>query len=155
MTDTEKIAHKKYLKELAIAILQERIEHASAAMNEAQQSANEDDKSSVGDKHHTGRAMAQNDRDIYARQMENARKDLSFILQIDVTLFHKKIEPGVYMETETEKYFFLTGLGQIDTKYGKVFFLSVSSPLGQAMHDKKSGDELVFNNKKVIINNVY
>jgi transcription elongation GreA/GreB family factor len=155
MTDAEKVENKKYLKELAISILQERIDHASAAMKDAQQSANEDDKSSVGDKHHTGRAMAQNDRDIYARQMENAQKDLSFILHIDVTLFHKKIEAGVFMETETEKYFFLTGLGQMETKLGKVFFLSVSSPLGQALHDKKTGDELEFNKKPVVIKNLY
>ena len=76
-------------------------------MNAAQNSANEEDKSSVGDKYETGRAMAQNDRDIYARQLESGQKDLSFVMSVDANLFCKKVDLGAFVQTDSEKYFFL------------------------------------------------
>jgi transcription elongation GreA/GreB family factor len=155
MTDQDKIDRKIRLKTRALAILHERIEHALKAMNEAQRSANAEDKSSVGDKYQTGRAMAQNDRDIYARQLDQAQKEQAFAQQTDVSLFSGKVEPGAYMETETEKYFFLTGLGVVETDAGNVFFLSVSSPLGQALRDMRVGDRVVFNKKEMVIKELY
>lgn len=155
MNDKEKIELKKRLRDKAIEILQQRIDHANESMNEAQRAANSEDKRSVGDKYETARAMALNDRDIHARQLESAQKDLSFVQQIDVTLLHTHIDVGSCAETDNGKYFFLTGLGPIDVGNEKVYFLSISSPVGKHMTGKMTGDRVHFNGKEITIKIVY
>jgi hypothetical protein len=63
--------------------LEERMQAAWGAMQAAQASANEESKSSAGDKYETARAMGQLDRDMYARQYEQARQERVLIERID------------------------------------------------------------------------
>lgn len=155
MNDKEKIILKKLLKEKASQILHARIDTALAAMSEAQLAANEEGKSSVGDKYETSRAMAQIDRDIHARQLESAQKELNFIQHVDVSLFCKQVEIGAYVNTENGKYFFLTGLGSVDLDDEKIIFLSISSPIGKIFLGKKEGDKVNFNGKEIIIREMF
>ena len=155
MNDTAKIELKKLLKEKASEILHTRIETSSAAMKEAQFAANEEGKSSVGDKYETSRAMAQIDRDIHARQLESAQKDLTFIQYINVSLFCKKVEVGAFVEADNGKYFFLTGLGPVEVNGEKIFFLSISSPIGKNFSGKQAGDKVNFNGKEIVIKELY
>jgi transcription elongation GreA/GreB family factor len=155
MTEKEKVELKKSLKEKAIDVLHKRIENASTAMHEAQLAANEEGKSSVGDKYETSRAMAQIDRDIHARQLESAEKDLTFIQHMDVTVFHTKVEVGTFVNTTEGKYFFLTGLGAVDVSNEKIFFLSISSPVGQSFSGKQINDVVIFNGKQITIKDLF
>lgn len=155
MSDEEKIELKKSLKDKAIEILQERIDTSFDAMREAQLSANDEGKSSVGDKYETSRAMAHIDRDIHARQLESAQKDLSFIQQIDVTLFCKKVDIGAFVVSDSGKYIFLSGLGPIDFKGEKIIFLSINSPIGKIFLNKIKGDSVKFNNKEIVIRELF
>ncbi len=155
MNDEAKLKFKNQLKGKALEILHDRIDHAFTAMNAAQNSANEEDKSSVGDKYETGRAMAQNDRDIYARQLESGQKELSFVMSVDVNLFCKKVDLGAFVQTDTEKYFFLTGLGMVEFSNDKVFFLSITSPVGKLFQGKKAGEKFTFNKKEIFIKEVF
>ena len=55
-------------------IVEHRLATAQQAMDAAQQSANQEEKSSAGDKYETGRAMAQLERDKAATQVEENKK---------------------------------------------------------------------------------
>jgi hypothetical protein len=155
LSEKEKTGLKTELKNLALRILHDRIDHALAAMNAAQTAANEEDKSTVGDKHETSRAMAMIDRDIHARQLEAAQKELSFIQNIDVRLLHQKIETGSFAETNSGKYFFLSGLGPVEFKGEKIYFVSIASPVGKIMSNRVAGDECEFNRNKIMIKNIF
>ena len=72
---------KKGLYTEVSRLLTEKIRVAETAMQAAQASANEETKSSAGDKYETGRAMAQNDRDMYARQFLQLKQELQIKLQ--------------------------------------------------------------------------
>jgi len=91
MNDGDKINLKNKLKQMVIEILHSRMEAASLAMREAQMAANEEGKSSMGDKYETSKAMAQIDRDIHARQRQSALKEINLVQQIDVSLFSGKV----------------------------------------------------------------
>ena len=155
MNDKEKIYLKNLLKDKANEILHARIDTAAKAMIEAQHAANEEGKSSVGDKYETSRAMAQIDRDIHARQLESAQKELSFLQQIDINIFCKKVEVGAYVDSDQGKYFFLIGLGPIDMVYEKVIFLSITSPIGKNFFGKKTGDKVSFNGNEFLIREIF
>lgn len=155
MNDKEKIALKIKFKEIASEILQKRIDTSFTAMKEAQMSANEEGKSSVGDKYETSRAMAQIDRDIHARQLENAKRDLNFIHQVDVTMFYNQVEIGAFVDSGNGKYFFLTGLGLVEIGIEKIIFLSINSPIGRNFLGKKKGDKVNFNGMEILIKELF
>lgn len=155
MNDKEKLDLKIGLKQKAAKILQSRINTSLEAMQEAQQAANEEGKSSVGDKYETSRAMAQIDRDIHARQLETTQKELSFLQQVDINHFCNKVEVGAYVHSNQEKYFFLIGLGPLEINNEKIIFLSISSPIGKIFFGKNVGDKVTFNGKELLIKEVF
>jgi hypothetical protein len=118
-------------------------------MNAAQSAANEGEKSSVGDKYETSRSMALIDRDIHARQLESAQKELTFIQHTDITLLHQQIETGAFAKTSEGDYFFLIGLGPVEHEGKKIYFLSMASPLGKIMNGKRAGEICEFNGKRI------
>lgn len=155
MNNTEKILLKEKLLQKAVEILQERIEASSLAMSEAQAAANDEEKKSVGDKHETARAMALIDRDIHARQLDTAQKDLAFIQQADVKTIHTKIGIGSFVKADDQKYFFLTGLGLLEINGARVFYISVNSPLGKSFSGKQEGSKIIFNEKEFVIQEIF
>ena len=52
---------------------------AGKAMEAAQESANDQSKSSAGDKYETSRSMGQLDRNMHARQYEQARQERTIL----------------------------------------------------------------------------
>ncbi len=155
MNEKEKTEFKIALKNRAVDTLYERIDASSAAMSEAQNAANDEGRSSVGDKYQTGRAMAHIDRDIHARQLDTAQKELAFIQNVDVRILSNKIELGAYAVTSEGNYFFLTGLGAIEINQEKIFYLSVNSPIGKLLSGKSAGDHVNFNGRELAILDVF
>jgi hypothetical protein len=155
MNDKEKIEFKNSLKQYAIEVLEKRIEASSSARSAAQAAANDEGRSSVGDKHQTGRAMAHIDVEIHARQLDTAQKDLAFVQKIDVSVLNDHIDLGTFAETSEGRYFFLSGLGVNDFNREKIFYLSISSPVGKMLKGKKAGEKIMFNDKEIQILNVF
>ena len=64
MTNSEKIKFKELLKKECGFLLKNRSINSNSAMQDSQESANNQEKSSAGDKYETSRAMGQIDRDM-------------------------------------------------------------------------------------------
>jgi hypothetical protein len=71
---------KKDLYTLCVNYAKTRIETAKQAIDDAQQSANEETKSSAGDKYETGREMMQQETDRNQAQLNEANKLLIALL---------------------------------------------------------------------------
>lgn len=137
-------------------ILVARVATARKAMDEAQASANEEGKSSAGDKYETGRAMAQNIRDMNARQLQEAQTALEGFDKISSKPQTSKIEAGSLIQTNEGWFFLGAGLGKIETEeIRNLVALSVSAPLGQAFLGKKPGQEVSFLGKSTPILAIY
>ncbi len=155
MTAKDKIKEKRELKQLAIDQLAQRIVNAESAMKNAQNSANEEDKSSAGDKYETARAMGQLEADMNAKQLEEARKDLSHIEKINVNLQLETVAEGAVVHTDKQKFFISIGLATVQYKKNPVIFISLSSPLGKAFDARRINDEINFNSKTYRITDIY
>lgn len=142
-----KIEIKQVLKAECIRILEERIEHASAAMLSAQEAANSEGKSSAGDKYETSRAMGQQDRDMNARQLEQARKDLAFIQSLDVSNKNESILVGSLVYCKEGIFFIAAGLGSITLGKEIIHIVSPAAPLANLLLHKKGGDKISMNGK--------
>lgn len=143
MLATAASALKQQLIETAIQALKERISNAENAMKEAQESANQEEKSSAGDKYETARAMGQLQRDMNAKQSILAKKELAFLQQLNLNP-KQTIGNGSIVKTATACYFVSIGLGTIDSNQGKVHLISIESPIGKVMNGLGINEQFKF-----------
>lgn len=142
---------KHQLLHLCLDFQSKRAENARKAMDEAQQAANSEEKSTAGDKYDTSRAMSQNIRDMNAKQLQEALKDLGVLQQIKPELILKEIKLGSLVITSIGNYFISISAGQLKIDTDIYFAISTTSPLGQAMLNKQSGDVFNFREQSIKI----
>ena len=152
MTDLQKI--KSQLFEKCKENADDRIRHAKEAMLAAQEAANEESKSSAGDKYNTVRALMQIETDRYARQLIEAQKLAGTMDLIHIERQHDQLDLGSLVETDNGNYFIATSVGKITIDDFTAYAISAASPLGHQLMGKKEGDQLSFNNKKITINRI-
>ena len=128
-----------------------RIETANQSMINAQQAANEEDKSSVGDKYETGRAMMQIERDKAAQQLDEALKLKKIIDQIPIEMGSEKIMLGSLVITNSKKIFISIGVGKLILDDEEFLVVAPGSPLGKQLMGLKVNDETMFNKERLTI----
>ena len=151
----EKIKFKTLLKNICIDVFKKRIAAAEFVVQQAQDSANSDEKSSAGDKHETGRAHGQNDREMNERQLSEAKRELQLAESINADKIYDSFVKGAVAICGEEIYFMSVGLGKTEIEHKKVFLISPDAPLSKLMFEKKSGDKIVFNEKEFLLMEVY
>lgn len=147
--------NKSLLKENCIAIIQERLNGLHKAMKESQEAANEETKSSSGDKYETTRAMNQLDKDMYARQLAENTKELTAIMETDCEKKSSTVEAGSFVKCDHADFFILAGLGKIEFENGSIFVISPNAPLAKTMMGKEKGETIFFNKQQMVIIEVY
>src|SRR5437762_5227779 len=108
-------AIKKQLHERCAAIVQQRMADAKQAMDAAQESANQEEKSSAGDKYETGRAMAQIARDQAAQQLDEALKLKNALDQINPEVSSKRIMLGSLVITDKNRFYISISAGRSES----------------------------------------
>lgn len=128
-----------------LSLLDQRIATARAAMNQAQESANNEEKSSAGDKYETARAMGQQDRDMNARQLDQALSDKKQLENLSVNGVNKHIQAGTMFVMQDQLFFLAAGLGNVVVDGHRIMVISPRSPLGQQALGKICDDTLTVN----------
>jgi len=155
MTAAEQIAFKNHLKQFCRQQIERRIAAARKAINDAQESANSEEKSSAGDKYETGRAMGHLQKDMHARQLSAYIKELSALLPVHTGIVYDRVCSGAFVTTAQTSFFIAAGLGKQVVEDREIVFLSPQAPLAGILQNKKTGDSFVFNNAAVVIDNVF
>lgn len=146
-----KIDIKNDLYNRCIEYVEEKIKNASDAIENAQRSANEETKSSVGDKYETGRAMLQMERNKFEIQLKESLKLKEFLDQINVKKEYQNIQPGSIVKTEKGNYFIAINAGKQQIGKEIYFTISLASPIGRELADKQKNDYYSFNGMKIKI----
>lgn len=155
MTRAEKIHFKQSLKQAGLAIIEQRIAAARLLMDDAQQAANQEEKSSAGDKYETSRAMGHLQKDMHARQLAEQAKELAALRAVNVDLLYETATSGALIQCEKIAFFIAAGLGKQAVGGTTVFFLSPQAPLALQLQHKKAGDHFVFNSVQIRIVELY
>ncbi|QJD81191.1 3-oxoacyl-ACP synthase [Spirosoma rhododendri] len=125
--------------------VQQRIDTARQAMEAAQESANEESKSSAGDKYETGRAMAQIERDRHAQLLAEALKLQQELTRINVDKAYETAQPGSLVSTDRGRFFISISAGKLTVDGTDYFAVSPASPIAALLSGHKPGDVLSFN----------
>lgn len=148
MNEKENLLHTVKLRVSKLAA------EAKAAMDAAQEAANSEGKSSMGDKYETGRAMAQLDRDMYARRYHQIVQDLALLERLEKTAVSGQVQPGSLVQTSFGKILIAVSLGAVETGGGTALVVSAQSPLGRSLLGKSAGDSFVFQGKEHTVERV-
>jgi hypothetical protein len=135
-------------------VVDQRIASAEETIRMAQESANEEGKSSAGDKYETGRAMAQLEIEKAGGQLADAKKLKQALEQIPVDVSGSIVRPGSLVITSQGSYFISIAAGKL-TVDGKTWFaISAGSPLGAILLGKREGDAVKMMGKEIVVERV-
>lgn len=149
MHDYRKI--KAQLKEAIIRLLDERIRIAKESMDSAAASKNNETKSTAGDKHETGRAMLQIEKDLNEAQFLKSTALKNELQHIDIDKEFSRAFAGALVYTAQGIYFLSLGIGKIRIDGLDYYAVSLASPIGELLQGKKTGDQFTFQNKSITI----
>ena len=120
----------------------------------AQESAANDTKSSMGDKHETSREILQQEREMNGRRMAEAIRQKEEIERILPNHEFTQIQSGTLAETSLGWFFFSTALGFVHVDNAKVAVVSMASPIGQSLKGMKAFDSIMFQGKPILIKQI-
>lgn len=155
MRDIWVMIDKGIILKTCLDLVGSKIEITKKEMEAAQASANEETKSSAGDKYETGRAMSQNERDMHARQLAELMQTQKQLTAINPDHKSDKVELGAVVKSANGWFFIAASLGAITSNDMKLMAISAISPIAQAMLDKTAGDSFEWMNKSITIDKIY
>ena len=130
------------------SLLEERMRVAWDAMEAAQESANDQGKSSMGDKYETSRSMGQLDRNMHARQFEQTRQERLILERVNAGETSQRVAIGSLLETTAGWFFVAVSLGSVKINEETVLAVSSSSPVGASLLGKEVGNKFDFMKKQ-------
>lgn len=105
----------------------------------------EESKSSSGDKHETGRAMLQIDRENAGKQLHEIEKVVQILKRIDVNSTSDYARLGSLVYTDRFIYFISISIGNVSISNTEYLCVALNSPVGLLISGKKKGDEFNLN----------
>jgi transcription elongation GreA/GreB family factor len=132
----------------------QRIAHIQEEISRAQSSANEETKSSVGDKYETSRAMAQLEVERNMVQLKEAEKLQSTLQGLGNSIARERVTPGSLVNTSQGIFYIAISLGAITLDKKQYFIVSADSPIGKLMLGKRVGDNMTWNNKQYKVQSI-
>lgn len=131
-----------------------RTEAINSKILDLQRSLTSETKSSAGDKHETGRAMLQLEREKTGQQLAEIQKLLPVLKRIDCNKKQDTIALGSIVETNGSHYFIAISAGEIKINNTTYFAISSQTPMAKLLVSKKKGDLVSFRGNQIRILNV-
>lgn len=150
----EAIALKTALLNHCKEVVDEKYRNLLALDKAAQSSANNETKSSAGDKYETGRAMMHLEKERLASQMHEVAKLRKPLEMINPEKVSDAVELGSVVFTKDRNYYISVSLGEIVVDDQQFFCISPVTPIGKLISGKRNGETFLFAGKAVIIQEV-
>jgi transcription elongation GreA/GreB family factor len=111
-------------------------------------------KSTAGDKHETGRAMLQLEREKLGNQLAEIQKVQEILRKINPQseVTHGCLGSVIY--TSQAHYFISVSVGEVVVNHEKFYAIATNTPIGKLLLGKKVGDEVSFRNQSFVIEKI-
>ncbi len=139
---------KILLHQHCLLLAQQKVNELNSILNDAQEAANNETKSSAGDKHETGRAMAQLETEKLTTQLTEAIKIEQTLQQINPNLTNQQVSLGSLVVTDSGNFYLAAGLGKIEMENSTYFVISTAAPIAQQLIGLTKNNSFTFNDKK-------
>jgi transcription elongation GreA/GreB family factor len=140
-----------------ISFIQEHLQTQLSDYVDELQSVNEEigkeTKSSAGDKFETSREMMNQEISRIEERIAYLKKQINSLKNIPLKKV-ESIQNGSLVLTNHGLFFFGIAFGKLNLEAQDLMGLSLNSPLGKLMTDRKEGDELTFMDRNYLIQSV-
>lgn len=137
---------KEALHASCVGFVEDRLETIQKTIQDIQMSLTSETKSSAGDKHETGRAMLQLEREKAGNQLSEIQKVKEVLSKVDIHKSLKKVGLGSVVYTSESNYFISISAGKVSVKDEQFYAISVSTPIAKLLLSKQEGDVIQFRN---------
>jgi len=124
-----------------------RVAELREEIRRLQSSANEETKSTAGDKHETARAMAQLEVEMLLKRLEDALRLEQNALALSDRPTGERVVNGSLVVTNSGTFFIAISVGAVTVENRPFFVVSPESPIGRSLTGKASGDTVQWNGK--------
>lgn len=145
---------KEELLQLHLQMLQDKIDAFQDRIEALSLDAQNDAKSSAGDKHETALSMMHIEQEKLSAKIQEYLNQKIEISRIDVSKKSDKIILGSLVQANDFWFFISAALAKVKINGKDVFSLSKVSPLGSLLIGKSIGEEVVVNNVTYTIKQV-
>lgn len=146
---------KQALYQLCVDFIDQRIQTAETALEQAREASNDDTKSSAGDKYETSREMMQQDIDRNKRLLLDAQENQRVLRAVEINAANSdRVRHGSLVYTSQGAFYISISAGQLNVEGKSIFAISPASPIGKLLLEKKKGESLSFNGKTYIIEEI-
>ncbi|WP_179021388.1 3-oxoacyl-ACP synthase [Winogradskyella forsetii] len=135
---------KEKLYNRCLEFIDERLTTVNNTISDIQNALQSETKSSAGDKHETGRAMLQLEREKAGHQLAEIEKQQQILQKINVESKHQKVTLGAVVKTTEANYFIAISAGKIEVETDSYFAISAATPIAQLLVSKRVNDTVRF-----------
>ncbi|WP_296311407.1 3-oxoacyl-ACP synthase [Winogradskyella sp. UBA3174] len=134
--------------------LNNRLEVIQHTILDIQNSLESETKSSAGDKHETGRAMLQLEREKAGHQLAELQKINETLHKIEVKSKHSNVALGSLVITSNRNYFIAISAGELTLEGVNYYAISTLTPIAQLLLSKQVGDTVQFRDTKFTVTEI-
>jgi transcription elongation GreA/GreB family factor len=145
---------KQQLFNLCQDFIDSRFKTIQSTINEIQESLTSETKSSAGDKHETGRAMLQLEREKAGNQLAEINKTKVALSKIDSKKTSKTIGLGSVVYTSNANYYIAISAGELTYNNKKYYAISPNTPIGLLLIGKTIGETITFRSQRFNIDTI-
>ena len=142
---------KQELYDLCCTFVENKLVSIQKAILEIQEALTTETKSSAGDKHETGRAMLQLEREKIGQQLAETQKLKEILSKIDSSKVSHKVSLGSIVYTTQNRYFMAISAGKLQLEGEEFYAISASTPIAQLLLGKTVGDAVTFRTETLAI----
>jgi len=135
-------------------MLQDKLDAFQDRVKILTEDAQNDAKSSAGDKHETALSMMHIEQEKLRNKIYEYQEQQTELLRIDIAKKSKNIGLGSLVQANNLWFFVSLALPKININNLDVFSVSTQSPLGSLLMGKSIDDEVVVNKVKYVIQQV-
>lgn len=145
---------KEELYRFCIDFVSKREAEIKKIIDEAQDAANNETKSSAGDKYETGREVIQQEINLNLARLNELSKLRTTLEHISPTQTGIVVQPGSVVYTNNGNFYISIGAGKITASGTSFFCISAASPIGSKLLGKEAGYSFDMNGNKFVIEKI-
>jgi len=145
---------KQKLFKACEVFVEERLQTIQKTIEELQKALLSETKSSAGDKHETGRAMLQLEREKTGKQLAEINKTKMVLSKVSLEKKSNVVALGSLVRTNQSNYFIAISGGNIMVNNESFYVISANTPIGKLLIGKTEGDSINFNGNNIEIKKI-
>ena len=122
-----------------------RHDSINKTISDIEYSLKEESKSTSGDKHHTGRAMLQIEREATGKQLREIEKVMLQLDKVTISDVSETIRLGSIIETNQANFFISISVGKLQVDDIIYLGIAPAAPIGRCLLGKVKNDQFNFN----------